>query len=50
MPTASKNYCIRMEADDDIGDDFEEFVADRLRNRLQYNLDSLEEAGYVTPS
>jgi chaperonin cofactor prefoldin len=48
MPTESKNYCMRMEADDDIGDDFEEFVADRLRNRLQYNLDSLEEAGYVT--
>lgn len=48
MPTEAKNYCMRMEANDHIGDDFEEFVADRLRNRLQYNLDSLEEAGYVT--
>jgi hypothetical protein len=47
METATKNCCIRMASDSQLGDDVEEFFADRLRNRLQYNLQALEEKGYV---
>lgn len=47
METAIKNCCIRMASEDRLGDDVEEFFVDRLRNRLQYNLQSLENKGYV---
>jgi hypothetical protein len=47
MDTELKNCCVRIESNSEIGDDFEEYLADKLRNRLQYNLQSLADQGYI---